>query len=125
MPDPAATSDLKALAGQQFCYLTTTGRVSGLPREIEIWFGAQGSTVYMLSGGREKSNWVQNIKKTPAVTMRIVQTTFSGTGRVVTDKKEDRLARKLLLGKYATAADDLAGWGRDALPIAIDIRPAA
>ena len=26
------------LAGQQYCYLTTTGRVSGNAHEIEIWF---------------------------------------------------------------------------------------
>ena len=25
-------------AGEQFCYLTTTGRVTGRPHEVEIWF---------------------------------------------------------------------------------------
>ena len=33
---------------EDFCYLTTTGRVTGLPREIEIWFALQGATLYML-----------------------------------------------------------------------------
>lgn len=45
-----------ALGEQSFCYLTTIGRVSGEPREIEIWFGLDGDTLYMLSGGRERSN---------------------------------------------------------------------
>ena len=31
-------------ADQDYCYLTTTGRVSGEPREIEIWFGLAGDT---------------------------------------------------------------------------------
>ena len=30
--------DLRALADEDFCYLTTTGRVTGRPHEIEIWF---------------------------------------------------------------------------------------
>ena len=31
------------LAAEQFCYLTTTGRTSGEPRTIEIWFGTEGT----------------------------------------------------------------------------------
>ena len=33
------------LINEEFCYLTTTGRVSGKPREIEIWFGMKGDTL--------------------------------------------------------------------------------
>ena len=49
-------SDLRALAGEDFCYLTTTGRVTGRPHEIEIWFALDGATLYMLSGGRGRSD---------------------------------------------------------------------
>ena len=42
-----------ALADEDYCYVTTIGRRSGRPREIEIWFGLDGDTVYMLSGGRD------------------------------------------------------------------------
>src|SRR5215210_3089845 len=31
-------SDLRGLAEENFCYLTTTGRITGRPHEIEIWF---------------------------------------------------------------------------------------
>ena len=34
-----------SLASESYCYLTTTGRVSGEPREIEIWFGLDGDTL--------------------------------------------------------------------------------
>ena len=47
--------DQPSLADEQFCYLTTTGRVSGEPREIEIWFALEATTLYMLAGGREKA----------------------------------------------------------------------
>lgn len=39
-----------ASADEDFCYLTTRGRVSGQPHEIEIWFAADGETLYMLAG---------------------------------------------------------------------------
>ena len=42
---------LSELAGQDYCYLTTIGRVSGRPHEIEIWFGVKASSLYLLAGG--------------------------------------------------------------------------
>jgi deazaflavin-dependent oxidoreductase (nitroreductase family) len=110
-----------ALADEPFCYLTTKGRVSGEPREIEIWFGLDGSTLYMLSGGRDRSNWVRNLIATSAVTLRIGDRTFAGRARIVEDPDEDARARELLLAKYSPGyGGDLSGWGRTALPVAVD-----
>ena len=47
--------DLDTLADEDFCYLTTVGRVTGRPHEIEIWFAIEGQTLYMLSGGQDRS----------------------------------------------------------------------
>ena len=113
----------RSLADEDYCYLTTTGRVTGLAREIEIWFGLDGETLYMLSGGRDRSNWVKNLMREPNVTVRIADDTRSGRARVVEDADEDARARRLLLDKYSEGySGDLSGWGRDALPIAVDLR---
>ena len=37
----------------------------------------------MLSGGRERSNWVRNLMRTPAVRVRIGDREFEGTARIV------------------------------------------
>jgi hypothetical protein len=50
------------LVGEEYCYLTTTGRISGRPHEIEIWFGINENSLYLLSGGGERSDWVKNIR---------------------------------------------------------------
>jgi deazaflavin-dependent oxidoreductase (nitroreductase family) len=111
-----------ALAGEPFCYLTTKGRVSGEPRQIEIWFALDGSTLYMLSGGGDRSNWVRNLIATPAVSVRIADRTFAGRARIVDDPDEDARARELLLAKYSPGyAGDLSDWGRTALPVAADL----
>jgi deazaflavin-dependent oxidoreductase (nitroreductase family) len=113
-----------SVSEEQYCYLTTVGRVSGEPREIEIWFGLAGCTLYMLSGGRERSNWVRNLIAQRAVKVRIGERTFEGWARIVDDPDEDAAARRLLLEKYSPAySGDLGGWGRDALPVAVELKP--
>ena len=113
--------DLRDLAEQDFCYLTTTGRVTGKPHTIEIWFGLNGHTLYMLSGGRDSSDWVKNIRRQPKVEVQIDGLSFRGAGRVVEDPEEDALSRRLLVGKYRRGSGDLAKWGRTALPVAVDL----
>jgi deazaflavin-dependent oxidoreductase (nitroreductase family) len=111
-----------ALAGQQFCYLTTTGRVSGLPRRIEIWFALEGRTLYMLSGGGERSDWVRNVRAAPAVTVEIGGRVLAGKGRLVDDEREDALARRVVHDKYAPGyAGSLGRWRDTALPVAVDL----
>ena len=110
------------LADESYCYLTTTGRVSGEPREIEIWFALEGETAYILSGGRERSNWVRNLMREPRVSVRIGAHGFDARARVVEDPDEDALARRLVVEKYRpTYSGDLDDFRERALPIAIDL----
>src|SRR5438034_5511664 len=90
----------RALADEDYCYLTTTGRVTGLPREIEIWFGLDGDTLYMLSGGRDRSDWVKNLIRESQVGVRVADGRFEGRARIVADADEDARARRLLFDKY-------------------------
>jgi deazaflavin-dependent oxidoreductase (nitroreductase family) len=114
-------SDLRALADEDFCYLTTPGRVTGRPHTIEIWFALDGEILYMLSGGRDGSDWVKNLQRTPEVTVRIANERFEGHARVVEDAKEDELARRLLIEKYERNPGSLSNWRRTALPVAVDL----
>ena len=112
--ESVALGDLRGLAKEDFCYLTTTGRGIGKPHTIEIWFGLEGHTLHMLSGGRGSSDWVKNIRRTPRVTMRIRGYSFRGHGRVVEGREEDALARKLLLERYQRSSRDLTPANRRA-----------
>lgn len=114
----------RAQAARDFGYLTTVGRNSGQPRTVEIWFAARDSAIYILAGGGEDSNWVQNLKANPRVSIRIGRTDFRGTGRIVSNTDEDRLARRLLAAKYQGWSEGkrLSAWARTALPVAIDLK---
>jgi hypothetical protein len=39
------------LGDADVCYITTNGRTTGRPHEIEIWFAIRKGTLYLLSGG--------------------------------------------------------------------------
>ena len=115
--------DLRTLVGEEYCYLTTTGRVSGRPHEIEMWFSLvpESQTLYMLSGGRDRSDWVRNTFRDPRVTVRIAGQKFSGLARQARDPEEDELARRLLVEKYESRPGSLANWRRTALPVVVDL----
>lgn len=109
-------------ATEQYCYLTTIGRVTGQPHRIEIWFAVDQSTLYVLSGGGERSDWVQNLRRTPAVTVELGAAKFEGRARVVVDTAESERARALVHDKYAAQyRGDLSDWRHSALPVAIDL----
>ena len=114
------TAGLRALGHEQYCYLTTTGRVTGRPHEIEIWFALDGDTLYMLSDSHG-SDWVKNLRRTPRVTVRIAGERFEGSARVVEDGEEDELTRRLLVEKYEQEPGSLSNWRRTALPVAVDL----
>ena len=103
-----------------FCYLTTVGRVSGTPHRIEIWFALHDGSVYMLSGGGERSDWVKNLIAEPSVTLQIGEQTRATTARIVSATDEDEVARRLLLEKYRSRySGKLDEWDRTALPVAV------
>jgi deazaflavin-dependent oxidoreductase (nitroreductase family) len=114
--------DEREVAELDFCYLTTTGRRSGHPHTIEIWFALHADRLYLLSGGGESSDWVSNLQANPTVGLRLGEFDMITKARVVEDSEEDELARNVLLEKYGPRYDgDLTEWGTTALAVAIDV----
>ncbi len=88
-------------ANETYCYLTTTGRRTGRPHTVEIWFGVSNGRLYLLSGGRDRSDWVRNLRAEPRVRVRVSDgPDVAARARVVSDPEEDAAARRLLAGKY-------------------------
>jgi deazaflavin-dependent oxidoreductase (nitroreductase family) len=107
---------------EDYCYLTTVGRVTGKAHTIEIWFSIIDGVLYMLSGGRNRSDWVRNLQKTPRVQLRIRKQQWEATARVAEDRRRDRRIRKAVADKYrARGFNDLDDWERDAMPVAIEV----
>ncbi|HEX6289649.1 MAG TPA: nitroreductase/quinone reductase family protein [Herpetosiphonaceae bacterium] len=117
-------TELQPYADEDFCYLTTVGRVSGRPHEIEMWFALGGTTLYMLAGYRDRADWVKNIRQQPSVQVRIRERMFVGRGRIVDETSDEAIQARLLVGpKYNEwqPGQPRSGWTWEALPVAVDL----
>jgi deazaflavin-dependent oxidoreductase (nitroreductase family) len=117
------------LARRSVCHLETTGRRSGVPRRIEIWFAADPGRdrIYLLSGGRDHAHWVRNLRVEPSVRVRIADRWFDGVATDVDGGPDDPVARRALAAKYQgwTEGAALSTWARESLPVAIDLSTAS
>jgi len=110
-------------ADEKYCYLRTTGRVTGKPHEIEIWFGVYDGRLYLISGGGERSDWVKNLRRDPNVYVRVGDDKKEATARVLKDSGS-HLARWVLAAKYQGWREgrSLSGWAAEALLIEVALR---
>ena len=115
-----------ALRAEQLGYLETIGRISGQPRETEIWFAVppSGRQIVVLSGVTDAKDWVKNLLKTPRVRFRIGSTWFSGEVHEVYDETGIAASRRLVADKYhAGSLSALNGWASHGTPFAITLDP--
>lgn len=60
----------RAIEGGLTCDITTTGRSSGLPRRIEIWYFVVGGQIY-LTGTPGPRDWLANLQANPRLTFHV------------------------------------------------------
>ena len=102
------------LGSQPFCYLTTTGRVTGRSHRIEIWFALHDDVLYVLSGGREHADWVRNVLVSPQVVLEIGDVKRLTNARVVDPgSDEDALAKNAggnMMGEWVSCRNTTRTW---------------
>ena len=89
----------------EYLYLTTIGRITGQPREVEIWFVESKGKLYILAEQFHNAQWVKNIERNPQVRVRLGARRFEATARVL-DSQGDRptwLAVQRLARVYAAS----------------------
>jgi deazaflavin-dependent oxidoreductase (nitroreductase family) len=110
------------------CDIVTTGRVSGTPHEIEIWFGVLDDSMYLISGNGPGADWYRNLLANPEVVVKLAGEEHVGRARDVTDHGERRRCGDLMGAKYVWGGDATIGltyhaWCYDVPAIAIEFEP--
>jgi deazaflavin-dependent oxidoreductase (nitroreductase family) len=90
----------------EYLYLTTTGRRSGQPREIEIWFTRRDGRDYVVAEHGLGARWVQNLLADPRVGVRVGDRTWPARARVV-----DAAAEPELAAAVRRRSEEKYGWG--------------
>jgi deazaflavin-dependent oxidoreductase (nitroreductase family) len=120
----AVADALDDIPAEAFCYVTTVGRRTGRPHRIEIWFAARGRTMYLLSGGGDRSDWVRNLRQEPACSVDVGPRTYRARARFDMPADEEQAARRLLAAKYQgwREGKPLSSWAATALVVALDLQ---
>ena len=102
-PLPEVVTALARIRDGSNIEITTTGRKSGKLHARPIWYVVDDGKVLVQSGKDGKTDWYQNIQKTPAVMLKADRYTFRAHGRLLTDPKDVERVHALFLGKYMRA----------------------
>jgi deazaflavin-dependent oxidoreductase (nitroreductase family) len=102
---PSSSSKDSPLDREQYLYLTTRGRKSALPREIEIWFTAHEGRFYVVAE-YPSSQWVQNLRACPEVTVRVAEIELQAHARILSSEAESELCHTV-----ASLSRKKYGWG--------------
>ena len=109
-----------ALATDRVIDITTTGRASGEPRRLEMWFHNLDGDIY-ITGTPGKRDWYANMVANPAFTFHLkVSTTadLPATARPITDEAE----RRAVLSRILTNLDrpgELETWMTESPLVAV------
>jgi deazaflavin-dependent oxidoreductase (nitroreductase family) len=106
---------------EQYGYLTTRGRRTGRPHEIEIWFAVHDGRYWLIAGGGESSDWVRNIRADRSVRWRVGERTSEAVAEVVEDAAAAQVPRQRLAAKYQGWSEGrpLSDWAAHGLVVAI------
>ncbi len=104
------------LLGERYCYLSTTGRVTGRRHTAELWFVPAEGGVYLFSGSGGLTTWCLNLQAVDQGVLRIDGRSWLVRAAFLRDDDERR-ARALLAfhQKYDPPGKDRTGnWLRAA-----------
>jgi len=87
---PSSSSKVNNFDQEQYLYLTTRGRKTNLPREIEIWFTYRDGRFYLIAE-YATSNWIQNLSANPEAQVRVAGQTLTVRARSISQEGEPEL----------------------------------
>lgn len=102
-PLPEVAAGLGRIKGASTIELTTIGRQSGRPHTRPIWFVVSNGKIFVQAGKSGTTDWFRNLKKTPAVTVRVGHYRFRARATPITDPARAEEIHRLFLQKYTSA----------------------
>jgi deazaflavin-dependent oxidoreductase (nitroreductase family) len=108
------------LGRAEYCYLTTTGRRTGRPHRIEIWFVVHDGAAYLLAGSRD-SDWYRNLTANEAVTLEIDRERRDTVARPADEEPSAAEVRAAMVAKYQPGyGEDLTGWSVESALVRVE-----
>jgi deazaflavin-dependent oxidoreductase (nitroreductase family) len=84
----AQTDFRTAVQGSNEITLTVTGRTSGRPISLPIWFTVDGNTLYLIPVKGSDTAWFKNVRKQSAIQLSAHGKTFATDASIITDQTQ-------------------------------------
>jgi deazaflavin-dependent oxidoreductase (nitroreductase family) len=97
----------RALETDRTIDITTTGRKSGRPRRLEMWFHNVNGRIF-ITGMPGRRSWYANLVANPALTFHLkesVRADLAATARAITDPAERRIVLETIVGRLGHSGD--------------------
>ncbi len=107
-------------------HLTTTGRSTGLPRRVELWFAYDDGRINLLAGSAEDgrpNHWYRNLQANPSASVEIAGASLSVTMETVENTETERAAIvELFLAKFGSEIVEKFYTRESLLPVRLRVR---
>ena len=84
----AHTDFRNALQNDNTIEISVTGRTSGRPISLPIWFAVDGDTLYLIPVKGSDTEWYKNLRKTPTIRLSSRGKTLTASARILTDQTQ-------------------------------------
>jgi deazaflavin-dependent oxidoreductase (nitroreductase family) len=113
----------RALERDRVIDITTTGRRSGRPQRVEIWFHNLDGRIY-ITGLPGRRSWYANVRANPELTFHLkqgAQADLAARARPITDAEERRDVLTRIVGRLGRP--DLDDWLARSPLVEIELLP--
>jgi deazaflavin-dependent oxidoreductase (nitroreductase family) len=117
----------RALENDRTIDITTTGRQSGQPRRIEIWFYRYDGRVF-LSGSPGTRDWYANLVANPEFTFHLkgsAEADLPAVAHPITDEAQRREVVRGILDDLGRGTGNVEGWVAGSPLVEVEFREAA
>ncbi len=84
----APTDFRSGLQNDNLIEITVTGRSSGRPISLPIWFALDGKTLYLIPVKGSGTEWYKNLRKTPTIHLSARGKTLTVSAHFLTDQAQ-------------------------------------
>jgi len=91
---------------EKFIYLTTTGRKTGKPHTVELWFAFAGGKLYLSHEG-ENTDWMRNLARRDEVSVRVGTVTSKAKAQTAKGNAREHGKRALYEKYYGNATQEV------------------
>ena len=84
----AHTDFRNALQNDNTIEISVTGRTSGRPISLPIWFAVDGDTLYLIPVKGSDTEWYKNLRKTPTIQLSARGKTFTANARILSNQAQ-------------------------------------